>query len=84
MMRLLFCALCFLILSPLPLPLSTLNLPARLVAVANALLGMLNIDFASSHVPCALLSLFVCLLLNPPPPPVLGSVAAVVDALRYT
>jgi hypothetical protein len=43
-MRFLTCSLCLLILPPLPVPLFALNLPRRLVAVAKALSGMVNIN----------------------------------------
>jgi hypothetical protein len=38
------CALCFLVPPPLPLPVLALVLPLRLVAVADALFGMVNIN----------------------------------------
>jgi hypothetical protein len=44
MMRFLFCTLCFLVFPQLPVPLFALAMPRRLVAVADALLGMVNID----------------------------------------
>jgi hypothetical protein len=44
MMKFFFHALCFLVPSPLPVPLFALSLPSRLVAVADALLGMVYID----------------------------------------
>jgi hypothetical protein len=44
MTRFLFRVLCFLIPPPLPASLFTLALPRRLVAVADALLGMVDID----------------------------------------
>jgi hypothetical protein len=43
-MRFLFHALCFLVFPPRPVPLTALDLPCRLVAVADALLAMTNID----------------------------------------
>jgi hypothetical protein len=42
LMRLFFCVLCFLVPPPLPIPLFAL--PCRLLAVADALLGMVNIN----------------------------------------
>jgi hypothetical protein len=58
-MRFLFHVLCFLIPPPLPVPCFALALPRRLVAVANAFLGVVNIDLLlltlfpwSPHVVC--------------------------------
>jgi hypothetical protein len=48
-MLFLFRGLCSLILLPLPLLLRALNLPHRLVAVADALLGMVNIVYPPLH-----------------------------------
>jgi hypothetical protein len=45
MTRFLFCATCFLVPPPLPVPFFALALRRRLVAVADALLGMIDIDF---------------------------------------
>jgi hypothetical protein len=42
--RFVFCALCFLIFPPFPIPVSPLDLPCRRVALADALLGMVNTD----------------------------------------
>jgi hypothetical protein len=56
MMSFLFCSL---VPPPLPVPLFALVLPCSLVAVADALLGMVDID----------LLLLLLLLLLPPPPP---------------
>jgi hypothetical protein len=44
MMTLLFQALCLIVFLLLPVPLFALDLPCRLVAVADALLGMVTID----------------------------------------
>jgi hypothetical protein len=51
MMRFLFRVLCFLVPPPLPVPWFAPALPQRLVAVANALLGMVNIDLLLLFLP---------------------------------
>jgi hypothetical protein len=44
MMKLPFHSLCFIVFPPLPIPMFVLDLPRRLAAMANALLGMLIVD----------------------------------------
>jgi hypothetical protein len=57
-MRFLYCVLDFLIFSPLPLSVFALNLPHRLVAVADDLSGMVHIKFPPP-------SLLVCMAISP-------------------
>jgi hypothetical protein len=51
MMRFVFHVLCFLVPPPLPVPLFALALPHRLVAMADALFGMVTVDLIVLRLP---------------------------------